>query len=92
MSEDDLETDEEDDVQVLGGEGFSAEDIEAAEKRFEAQLVSTKSHSLLPHQQNVEAAWSGLSREHCSCTKGAWGPAGLAQSGPGRHALYHSAL
>ena len=51
MSEGDLETDEEEDVQVLGGEGFSAEDIAAAETRFEAQLVSTNTKSRLHHQE-----------------------------------------
>ena len=44
VSEDDLETDEEEDVHVLGGGGFSAEDIAAAETRFEAQLVSTNAN------------------------------------------------
>ena len=56
MSEDDLETDEEEDVQVLGGEGFSAEDIAAAETRFEAQLVSTNNTFPFHHQVHAETA------------------------------------
>ena len=40
MSEDDLDSEEED-VEVVGGEGFTPEQLAQAEQHFSAQLVST---------------------------------------------------